>query len=378
MMQEPGQPGPQAWSGSSTEWLRAEGESADVVLSSRVRLARNLAGHVFSSRATAAQRRETLDLCRAWILRAGLCERMVWIDLHEASALDRSLLMERHLISKQHRKGRPAGDSGEQDPRAVAFSVPDERLSIMVNEEDHLRIQGIRSGLSLSTVWKELDAIDDRVESGLDIAFHPRFGYLTACPTNVGTGLRMSVMLHLPGLRLLGEIDKVKRAASDMNLAVRGFFGEGSEAVGDLYQISNQTTLGKTEVQILEELQGEIISRIIGYERYARRELLAKRRAVLEDFVWRAWGLLTNARLLSTDESMQALSLLRLGTLLDVVRFGDRRPDLATIHSLMLLTHPAHLQRAAGRELDQEQRRLARAALVRQRLAGQTPPGPSR
>jgi protein arginine kinase len=353
---------------ATTEWLRGEGECYDVVLSSRVRLARNLAGMPFAAKSSKKDRLATLETCRNQILRAGLSERMIWVDLHEAPVLDRSMLVERHLISKQHSKGKPGSGAAGEDPRAVAISIPEERLSIMINEEDHLRIQGIRSGLALSAAWRDVDQVDDKLEAGLDYAFSPRFGYLTACPTNVGTGLRMSVMLHLPGLRLTGDIDKVKRAADGMNLAVRGFYGEGSDAVGDLYQLSNQTTLGRTEDRILQDLESQIIPRVVEYERESRRDLVSKRRTVLEDQVWRAWGLLTSARLLTTEEAMQALSLVRLGSLLGILAQADQK----LVNQLMLLVQPAHLQRVVGKELDQEQRRLARAMLVRGRLDPRT------
>jgi protein arginine kinase len=234
----------------------------------------------------------------------------------------------------------------------------------MVNEEDHLRIQLIRSGLALSEAWEQIDRFDDQLESRVGYAFHPRKGYLTACPTNVGTGVRVSVMLHLPGLKLTGEIDKARRAAKAMSLAVRGFYGEGSEAAGDLYQISNQTTLGKSEQQILEEFERSIIPDIIRFERQARETLLDRRRPMLEDRVHRALGTLRYARLLNADEAMQLLSQLRLGILMGVVE----DVDLRTVAELQLLTQPAHLQRAIGETLDQAQRRRARAKLVRERL----------
>ena len=349
----------------SAEWLRGEGDAADVVLSSRVRLARNLAGQPFAPKATRQDRQQTLEQVRSIAFRAKLVPELLWIDLHEAGPLERTLLVERHLISKQHSKGRSAsGGPAADEPRALAFSFPDERFSAMINEEDHLRLQVIRSGLALSEAWKVIDTVDDRIEESLDYAFSDRFGYLTACPTNVGTGLRMSVMLHLPGLRLTGDIDKVKRAAQDMSLAVRGFYGEGSEAVGDLYQLSNQTTLGKSETQILEELQGEILPRIIEYERISRRELLAKRRIGMDDSVWRALGTLTHARLLTTEEAMQLLSMVRFGILIGLIKGLQQ----TVVNQLMLLAQPAHLQRAVGKELAQEQRRIARATLLRGEL----------
>lgn len=353
----------------SSQWLCAEGDSPDVVVSSRVRLARNLGGHLFVHKASPEQRRDALDMCRSWLLGAGLCERIVWVDLHEVPAIERTLLVERHLISKQLAKGRSGGGGAETakpDARAVAYAVPDEHLSIMVNEEDHLRVQVIRSGLALREAWQQIDQIDDRIEAGLDYAFSPRLGYLTACPTNIGTGLRMSVMLHLPALKLTGEIEKVKRAAGDMNLAVRGFYGEGSEAIGDLYQVSNQTTLGKGERAILRELQDEILPQIIEYERSARKTLLTRRLTMLEDHVHRALGTLRHARLMAAEEAMTLLSHVRLGVVCGLVP----QMSLRQLHELIVLVQPAHLQRFGGRELDQEQRRVARASLLRQKMNG--------
>lgn len=351
-----------------TEWLRGQGQDTDVVVSSRARLARNLAGQKFAAKATKAERAQTLDTCRSWLLQAGLADRIMWVDLHEAPQLERMQLVERHLISKPHARGKSHAATAEgkptDDPRGVAISLPDERLSIMVNEEDHLRVQVIRSGLALSECWRAIDEVDDRVEAGLDFAYSPKFGYLTACPTNVGTGLRISAMVHLPGLRMSGDLEKVKRAAADMNIAVRGFYGEGSESAGDFFQISNQTTLGKSERKIIEELERDIVPQIVEYERIARRMLMQKRRLSLEDQVYRAMGLLQNARLLATEECMQLLSAVRLGVVLGLVKDFD----LALVNQLTLLAQPAHLQKFMGRELDQEQRRAARALLVRQKL----------
>jgi len=345
--------------GEGVEWLRSAGESNDVVLSSRVRFARNISGFPFLSRATRQDRCEILDMVRNVSLHAGLAGDagdMLWVDLHDAPSLDRDLLVERHLISKQHAKG--------DEPRAVAISSPDERLSIMVNEEDHLRIQVLRSGLELADAYAHADKVDDALEQRIDFCFHGRFGYLTACPTNVGTGIRVSVMLHLPGLKMTGDIDKVRRAAKGMSLAVRGFYGEGSEAVGDLFQISNQTTMGKTEEQILGEFEQEILPKVIDYERHARRTLFDRRRLVLEDRVQRALGVLERARMLNADEALHMVSQVRLGVLLHVIE----GVDLRTLNELMLLAQPAHLQQAVGKTLNQAGRRKARADLVRERL----------
>ncbi len=350
----------------ATEWLRGCGEACDVVMSSRVRMARNLAGFPFVVKATRADRLQILDACKRRIQVAHLAGDIIWINLHEASSMERTLLVERHLVSQQHARGKlSTGAGGPDEPRALAFSHPDERLAIMVNEEDHLRIQVIRSGLALVEALAEIDAVDDRLEGGLDYAYSPRFGYLTSCPTNVGTGVRLSVMLHLPALRLTGDIDKVKHAANDMALAVRGFYGEGSQAAGDFYQISNQTTLGKTESVLLHDLQREILPQVIEYERSARARLLAKRRGEIEDQVWRAMGTLRHAKLMTTEEAMQLLSLVRMGVVTGIVP----GLSLAEVNSLLLAIQPMHLQRVVGKELDQDKRRIARADVLRERLA---------
>ncbi|MCC6661555.1 MAG: protein arginine kinase [Phycisphaerales bacterium] len=376
-MNEPGGPRPVYEAG--TEWLRGDGDAADVVMSSRARLARNLAGFPFVSRATREQRQRVLDLCRSRLLAGGFGgpgAQVMWVDLAESPTIERTLLVERHLMSQQHSRGKQSsGSGGAEEPRGLAVALPDERLSVMVNEEDHLRLQCIRSGLALEAVWAEIDALDDSLEQGLEYAYSPRWGYLTGCPTNVGSGARFSVMLHLPALRMIGNIEKVKRAAADMSLAVRGFYGEGSDAAGDFYQISNQTTLGKPEQVLLDNLQREILPKVIEYERMARKTLIDKRRLQLEDQVCRAVGLLGAARLLTTEESMQLLSQLRLGVVTGII--SDVEPKV--VNQLMLLAQPAHLQRVIGREMDQEHRRAARAELIRSRLSrdgnGRVPKG---
>ncbi|MEL6498686.1 MAG: protein arginine kinase [Planctomycetota bacterium] len=351
-----------------TPWLTRAAES-DVVVSSRVRLARNLAGFRFVARAEAADRAAVLELVRSRLSTAEFPNRgrAAWIDIHSLERHERDLLVERHLISPNHARGLAGPASADaSDPRAVVVSLPDECLSIMVNEEDHLRLQSLRPGLALEQAYADVDSADDLIERTIDYAYEPRFGYLTACPTNVGTGIRLSVMLHLPALRMLGEIDKVKRAANDMSLAVRGFWGEGSDADGDFYQISNQTTLGRTERVMLDDLQRTIVPRVIDYERRARDRLLSQRRLLLEDSVFRSLGIMQNARRMATSEAMQRLSEMRLGATLGLLG----RPSLDEISQLLMLIHPAHLQRTLGRGLAQDERRAERAALLRQRLSG--------
>lgn len=340
------------------EWLRGKGPHNEIVISSRVRLARNLAGYPFVNHAHERQHAEIIQRCRDEVLNRQIDTGVTWVSLPESTPLDRQLLVERHLISRQHASTR------SEQPRAVAIGA-DETFSIMVNEEDHLRIQVLRSGMQLTDAFDQISRIDDELERRLDFAYSPQFGYLTACPTNVGTGIRVSVMLHLPALKLTGEIEKVRRAARDMHLAVRGLFGEGSDALGDLYQVSNQTTLGRTEQELLSDFEVIIVPRIIEYEQQARQALLRQRPAQLDDKIWRAWALLTHARVLGTEEVLSLLSHLRLG-----VNFGRiETVDIPTINELFLLTQPAHLQKLSGSEMDPAARRQIRATLVRQRLS---------
>lgn len=340
------------------EWLRGTGPHSDIVISSRIRFARNIAGFPFVSRANRRQRHELLQLCRENITNRRLAGDVLWMDLNSSLVLDRQLLVERHLISRQH------ANAADDIPRAVAVGA-DETFAIMVNEEDHLRMQVLRSGMQLSEAYDQIDRIDDILEEKLDYAYSPRFGYLAACPTNVGTGIRVSVMLHLPALKLVGEIDKVRRAARDMHLAVRGMFGEGSEALGDFYQISNQTTLGRSEQEVLADFEHTVVPQIIAYEKQARQALVQQRCEQLDDKVWRAWAVLTNARVMGTEEVLAMLSHLRLGVNLGRINTVDIR----TINELFLLTQPAHLQKLSGREMDAATRRIARADLLRKRLA---------
>jgi protein arginine kinase len=349
---------------NNAQWLRGLGEANDVVISSRVRLARNISGFPFTPQASRIDRAQILDACKRRILSMSTStdSQFMWIDLHHAGREDRNLLVERQLMSRQHAKGRlSTGQGGLDEPRAVAVLIPDERVSIMVNEEDHLRIQTIRSGLALESCLAQANELDDQIESGMDYAYHPRFGYLTACPTNVGTGLRLSVMLHLPALKLTGELEKVRRAANDMGLAVRGFYGEGSESPGEFYQLSNQTTLGKSDDMLLREMELEIIPKVVGYERHARKNLLANRHDMLEDQTWRALGTLRHARRMKAEEAMELLSLVRLGILTGIIT----TVPLDRIHTLLLSIQPMHLQRTLNAVLTQQQRRIARAEMVR-------------
>ena len=339
------------------EWLRGVGPMSEIVISSRVRLARNISGYPYLSKCTRTQRQSLERKARETILAAGISSAMLYVDLESAPQIDRDLLVERHLISKPH--------AAAEGARGVAVSK-DEDVAIMVNEEDHLRIQVLRSGLQLEEAWEQITKIDDALESKLDYSFHPRFGYMTACPTNLGTGIRVSVMLHLPALKLTGEIEKVFRAAKDMRLAVRGLYGEGTEATGDLYQISNQTTLGKAEDEIVSDFKHLVIPKIIDYEVHARKSLISNQSAALDDKVFRALGLLRSARLIASEETLFLLSHLRMGANLGRVK----GIDLQMINELMLQTQPAHLQKIVGKKLEGDARRAARADYIRHRVGG--------
>lgn len=345
--------------GSTGEWLRGGGAMSDVVLSSRIRLARNLADRPFLASASRTERTEIYRTLVHEITQTPSGADAMIVDIDELDTIDRGILVERHLISHQHACG--------EGSRGVTIS-PDETQSLMINEEDHLRIQGLRSGMQLEAIWDDINGLDDAVSSRLAIAFDQNLGYLTACPTNVGTGIRVSVMLHLPGLKYTKEIERMARAARDMRLAIRGLFGEGTEAVGDFYQISNQTTLGKSESMIREAFTHRIIPKIVEYERQARESLMKNRSAKLDDRIWRAYGVLSNARRISGDETQSLLSPLRMG--IHLGRFD--KFDIATLNEMFLFTQPAHLQRLHGKPIEGQERAVVRADYLRGRIHAAT------
>ncbi|MEW6741991.1 MAG: protein arginine kinase [Planctomycetota bacterium] len=346
-------------------WLLAPGPGDDVAVSTRIRLARNIQGFPFRVRMEAEQGRSLEDFLSRQLLKiplegklpgSGVRGKLTYYALADVDELHLRLLFERHLISMEHVKG--------QGPRGVAFSDSGD-VSIMVNEEDHLRIQVMASGFCTEELYEKIDALDDLLDGHVPYSFHPRFGFLTSCPTNVGTGMRASVMLHLPALVISKHIEKVFNAVSKMSLAARGCFGEGTEPLGDLFQISNQITLGKTPQDILVDVK-KAIPRIVDYEREVRRILLTDEKKVLEDKVWRAYGTLTHARSISSEETFHALSHVRMGVHLGIFK----EIPLELVNELMVVTQPAHLQKLLGRELKPEERDVERAATIRQRLAG--------
>ncbi len=342
------------------EWLRGSGPESDIVISSRIRLARNFADFPFIRKCSEQDRANVENQLRTAIESEKRWENLTYIDVDNLPEVDRQFLVERQLISREH-----ADASGA---RAVAID-PDEQFSLMINEEDHLRIQVMKSGLDLPAAWKQVDQIDDLLEKSITFAYHPSLGYLTACPTNVGTGMRVSVMLHLPALVITQQIDKVFRSLQKISLAVRGLYGEGSQAMGDFYQISNQITLGRSEEELITQVN-EVIPVMIDYERKARQFLVKESREDLHDRVSRAYGILCTAKTISSEETMHLLSSLRMGVNLGLID----NLEIPVINKLFIHTQPAHLQKLRGTLLDTADRNAERAHYLQKHLrSGEDP-----
>jgi protein arginine kinase len=360
------------------EWFSGSGPLSDIVISSRIRLARNLAGYKFLSCCSVDEKAELLQKLKDVLMSLDLGDKVFYISVDKEPVLNRHFLVERHLISRHHAFGK--------GPRGVVIAQR-EFFTAMINEEDHLRIQVLKGGLQLSKCAEQINHIDDMIERKVSYAFSPRYGYLTACPTNLGTAIRVSVMLHLPALKITGQIEKFLNAAKDMNLAVRGLFGEGTEAAGDFYQISNQITLGISESDIIKKFENTIIPEIVDYENAARNQLLSKQSDLLDDKISRAVALLRNAHLISSQEALFLLSHLRLGlnmreymgastpaidtlsTLKKHTRANKHQElTISTINRLFMLTLPAHLQLNYGKSLDATHRDALRARIIRSAL----------
>ena len=347
-------------------WLDASGPSSHLVLSTRIRLARNLAGRVFQGRNSETEREDILSVVERAARESVLLRQATKFRLDRLERTDRQLLHERHLVSKEL-----AGLDADGRVRSGASVLVQDRIGVMLNEEDHLRIQGLHSGFALEATYAEVDRLDAELGQRLAFAFHPEFGYLTSCPTNVGTGLRASVLIHLPGLVLTKEISKVLQGLAQVGLTFRGLYGEGSEVVGNFFQISNQTTLGKSEEDLIEHLE-KTVAQVIDHEMGAREVLMRDAPTVIEDKIWRAYGLLRYARSLSFDEVMNLLSGVRLGLSLNIVS-GLR---VYTLNKIMIYAQDAHLEQAAGKPLTDAESDFQRAAYVRRILAdeGDIPP----
>ncbi len=368
-------------SGNINEWFSGEGPLSDVVISSRVRLARNLAGHRFLAACPATEKAEILRKLKDVLMGIDLGDEVFYIGVDKVPALEKRFLVERHLISQNHAFGK--GPRGAVIARREFFTA-------MINEEDHLRLQVLKAGCQLPACLEQINRIDDMIEQKVEYAFSPKYGYLTACPTNLGTGIRVSVMLHLPALKMTGQIEKFLNATKSLGLAVRGLFGEGTEAAGDFYQLSNQTTLGVREKDIVTQFEKTIIPEIVEYEHAARSQLLSHESSLLDDKISRALALLKNANLISSQEALFLLSHIRLGLNMhkhqgastpaidrlcslgnDIGSAGTSdRLSIATVNRLFLLTLPAHLQLNYGKELDSTHRDALRAQIIRSALNG--------
>jgi protein arginine kinase len=337
------------------EWLRSEGDDNDIVISSRIRLARNVAGFPFQTRASEQDRKAVCAAVAAAAAEVFDKKKYCCAAVDAFDELERAYLVERQLISRELSQS-PGTRSALIDKK--------EQFCVMVNEEDHLRLCAMTGGFAPYKVWKRINDIDNKLESKLDYVFHRKYGYLTACPTNTGTGMRVSVMLHLPALVISKEIDKVFRSLQKVNLAVRGLYGEGTQPAGDFFQISNQQTLGKTEEELLEKIS-TMVPQIVNYERQAREYLLKERKEFLFDRCGRAEGLLKTARTIGTAETMHHLSSIRLGVNMKIL---DGIP-LTVVNELFLNTQPAHLQKIQGKELTSSERDVVRADYIRRALS---------
>ncbi|HLS48164.1 MAG TPA: protein arginine kinase [Gemmatimonadales bacterium] len=339
-------------------WLDASGPGSHLVLSTRVRLARNLAAHPFIGRNSDRERETILRDIDAAARDTVLLRHAASFRLDRLDQADRLVLHERHLVSREL-----AGLDPNGRVRYGAALLAQDRLALMLNEEDHLRLQCLHSGFALDAAYAEADRLDTELGRRLGFAFHPEFGYLTACPTNVGTGLRASVLIHLPGLVLTKEVSRVLQGLTQVGLTFRGLYGEGSEVVGNFFQLSNQTTLGKTEPELLDHL-GKMVRQVMDYEEQARQVLLRSAPTIIEDKVWRAFGLLRYARSLSFDEAMNLLSGVRLGVGTGLVP----GVSMYTLNKLLVHTQPAHLAIAEGLPLGDPALAIRRATHVRRVL----------
>ena len=338
----------------TSEWLKGTGPNSDIVISSRVRLARNLNKIAFPHWAAKAQSEKTLATITEAVEKVDILKGTTIFKLADLDVLDKQFLVERHLMSREH----------AQKPNNKAVVIDhDEIVSIMINEEDHLRCQVMQSGFNLFEAWHIIDRIDDALAKELPYAFLDDWGYLTACPTNTGTGMRGSVMLHLPALVVTRQINKILAAISKLSFTARGLFGEGTEATGNFFQISNQVSMGQSEIEVIESINS-LIRQIVDQESQARQVLLTQNRAMLEDRINRSFGILKSARIISSQETLELLSMVRLGSDLGILKDLDSRK----INELFIITQPAHLQKLEGKKLSSEERDIKRAEIIRSKL----------
>lgn len=338
------------------EWLKGTGSNSDIVISTRLRLARNLAQKPFPNKAKKKELLEILAAIQTAIEGINLFKGSLFLRINELDNVDKQFLIERHLMSHEH----------AANPEGKALIVTrEEVLSLMINEEDHIRLQVMQSGFNLNETWNIINAVDDALSQTLDFAYSIHWGFLTACPTNTGTAMRGSVMLHLPALVMTKQINKVLSAIAKLSFASRGFYGEGTQASGNFYQISNQVSLGHSEQDVIQNIHG-LIRQVIEQEEQARQAMLVQNRSLLEDKIFRAFGVLKSAHIISSQETIELLSMVRLGIDLQVIKDVDRK----SINELFITIQPAHLQKIEGKKLSSSERDIKRADLIRQKLGG--------
>ncbi len=341
--------------GRTASWLKADGRDAAIVVSSRVRLARNIQNMLYPNKSNAEESDKVREYIRKALEKKGLLENGQFYHSEDIDELDRKFLIERHMISPEFLTNKIS--------RGL-YITDEEDTSIMINEEDHLRIQALVSGMEIKNAMKIAEEVDAKLGQILSYDYDSDYGFLTSCPTNCGTGMRASVLIHLPGLVLLREIDKIIEKITKLGLTVRGFYGEGTEVLGNLFQISNQTTLGRTEQDITDSLE-QVTHQLIEHEENARRILIRDAPDEIKDKIWRAYGILKHARVLTSEETMNLLSAVRLGMALGVL---DMIP-LTFLNEILVLAQPAHIQRLYGENLSPSERDAKRAELIRGKVS---------
>jgi len=340
--------------GQEAGWLRDQENEPGIVLSSRVRIARNLAEHLFPNRAELQERNVVRDEIRKAASAVNYFGDAAFFDMEVLTQLDKTALLERRLISS---------DLMDQKNGAGVLVGKNQSLDLMINEEDHIRMQSLLPGLDLIEAFRIVDQVDDQLQQKVEMAYSQEWGFLTCCPSNLGTGLRASLLIHLPALIRAKRVEPTIKDLESRGMLIRGFYGEGTEAVGDLFQISNRATLGRSELEIIESVE-KIGRSLMEQELETRQYILKHAKKLTEDNVWRAYGVLSNARVLSTSEFLQLSSSLRLGFSLGIIN----SPTIKTLNRLLVLTQPAHLQIQLDTEMSPQERDWERAKMVRENI----------
>lgn len=338
------------------EWYLEKGPESDVAISSRVRLARNLDKYTFPARITNEEALRLINDVKTAILNADEFKdhKFTYYNMQSDSSFHKQMLVEKHLVSPEFSK---------IDKLCGTLISKDEKISVLINEEDHIRIQCLFPGMQIDEAWQLCKTIDDTLESLVEYAYSEEFGYLTCCPTNLGTGIRVSVMMHLPGLLMSGYANKIFEACGKLGVTVRGMYGENTQPQGNLFQISNQVTLGQSEGEIIRNIRN-IVTQIIEQERKLRAQIYNQNKYKMEDRIYRSLGIIQNARILKSEESLKLLSNVRMGVDMGIIKTLNTE----TLNELMLLSRPACLQNSIGRQLSPEEQDIERANYFRSRL----------